>query len=116
MGEFLRYISPIGCTVRAYDPTDEVDRPSNSYLPNLHFYPLAIGPRMGTIEFPGGKTFKMNSLGNFIKGKAKISIYVSTSCQILISIDYLIYRKWGHWEKHYLSKNGCRRNRAPMFR
>ena len=70
--DFHRNKLQLGCTVRAYDPTDKVKRPSNSYLPNLHFYPLAIGPNKGTMIFPGDKSFKMNSIGNLIKGNVNL--------------------------------------------
>ena len=39
--------------VRAYDPTDKVSRPHNSYHPNIHFYNIGIGPANGNVEFGG---------------------------------------------------------------
>ena len=43
----------LGCTVRAFDPTDEVIRPQNSYHPNIHFYKIGITKNPQPNQFPG---------------------------------------------------------------
>ena len=41
----------LGCTVRAYDPTELVVRPQNSYHPNLHYYNIGIWNKNGKHQF-----------------------------------------------------------------
>ena len=36
--------------MRAFDPTDEVIRPKNSYHPNLHYYNIGIGAENGYVN------------------------------------------------------------------
>ena len=66
-----------GCTIRAYDPSSSTKQPKNSYLPNLHFYPIGLGFENGQTTFtakPGYKdeTFLVKTLETLIEGGSKI--------------------------------------------
>ena len=41
--DFEVFLAELGCIVKAFDPSKAVKRPSNSYLPNLHYFNLGIG-------------------------------------------------------------------------
>ena len=48
---FHKTIFISGCIVRAYDPTDLVKRPQNSFHTNLKYYNVGIGPINGKKDF-----------------------------------------------------------------
>ena len=35
-------MAELGCTVHAFDPSQSVERPSNSYLQNLHYHNMGL--------------------------------------------------------------------------
>ena len=56
-----------GCTVRAFDPSKQVERPDNSYLPNIHFYEYGIGPGSGLVELDYTEHITVKSLKEILQ-------------------------------------------------
>ena len=73
----------VGCKVQAFDPTDEVKRPENSYHSNIYYYPIGIGIAH----------FKGNKISDAARKKA------GNADQIIVQTLQEILEEFKHFEK-----------------